>query len=239
VHKRIRFLLKGRMTAPGVLVLALISTLGWSAVAPAAPTATVTGSFNDSCRDFEADSSKDISHVVIHYPDGRVVKDEDVDAPDFSIDGDAGDELDFVIVKSGTTTDQFGCQRPPADSPPTAVLERKAGKNDDQNPEGSWTSADCQHAPDTTFCAYGLGVGEPSVSFRGTSSTDPDDDIASWSIDFGGGTSTGGDWPMPAEVTQDYGQHGCLCTVVLTITDSAGHSSSDPMVVNIDNDGLD
>jgi hypothetical protein len=32
--------------------------------------------------------------------------------------------------------------------------------------------------------------------------------------------------------------YACACTVVLTVTDSAGHGSSDPLVVNIDNDGL-
>jgi hypothetical protein len=61
----------------------------------------------------------------------------------------------------------------------------------------------------------------------------------SWSIDFGDGTSTGGSWPMPAEVTHDYGQHACLCTNVLTVTDSRTHTASDPMFMNIDNDGLD
>jgi hypothetical protein len=73
----------------------------------------------------------------------------------------------------------------------------------------------------------------------GTSSSDPDDDIASWSIDFADGMSMGGHWPMPAEVTHDYGQHACLCAVLLTLTDSAAHTGSDPMVVNIDNHGLD
>jgi PKD domain len=84
-------------------------------------------------------------------------------------------------------------------------------------------------------------VGEPDVSFRATGSTDPDDDIASWSIDFGDGTSTGGNWTTepPAEVTHDYGQLGCVCTVVLAVTDFAGHSSSDQMLVDLDNDGLD
>lgn len=63
--------------------------------------ATITASFGDSCSDFDAHSSKDISHVEIHRTDGRVGKDEAIDAPDFSIDG--GDEIDLAIVKSGTT----------------------------------------------------------------------------------------------------------------------------------------
>ncbi len=193
-HARVRgpsLPVKGGMAAAWALVLALIATLAWSAVARAAPIATITGSFSDSCRDFAAHSSKDVSHVVIHHADGRVVKDEDINSPDFLVEGGAGDEIDFAIVESGTTTEQFACARPPTDSAPTGVLERKVGSSDHQNPEGSWTSADCQYAPDTTFCAYGLGVGESSVSFRGTGSTEPDDDIASWSIDFADGTSAG------------------------------------------------
>jgi hypothetical protein len=36
--------------------------------------ATITASFADSCRDFSAHSSKDISYVEFHYVDGDVVK---------------------------------------------------------------------------------------------------------------------------------------------------------------------
>lgn len=71
--------------------------------------AEITGEFSDQCRDFTAHSSKDISHVELHYEDGRVVKDESVNSPDYSIDGDAGDELDHVIVKSGTTKKRVDC----------------------------------------------------------------------------------------------------------------------------------
>lgn len=230
---------KGRMTASGALLLAVLATLVWSAAAPAAPTATITASFGDSCRDVAVHSSKDVSHVVIHYADGRRVKHDDLAGPDFSVDGDTGGEMAFVRVKSGTTTDQFDCRSPAADSPPTALLERKAGGHDDLNPEGTWTSTDCAYLPNVTFCAYGLGWSEPSVSFRGVGSTDPDADIVSWSIDFGDGISTGGSWPMPVEVTHDYGQYGCLCTVVLTVTDSRAHTGSDPMSLNVDNDGFD
>jgi hypothetical protein len=35
---------------------------------------------------------------------------------------------------------------------------------------------------------------EMTYQFRGTSSNDPDDDIVSWSIDFGDGSAVGGDW---------------------------------------------
>jgi hypothetical protein len=222
----------------GAVVFALVATLCWSAAAPAAPNASITGSFGDSCRDLAAHSSKDISHVELRYADGRVVKDEHLDGADFAIDGESGQEMASATVKSGTTTEQFACSvAPPA--PPTAVLERKAGKSDDQHAEGSWTSADCVHDVGVAFCAYGLGVAEPSVSFRGVASADPNDDIVSWSMDFGDGTSTGGSWPMPAEITHDYGQHVCVCTVILTLTDAASHADSDTMSLNIDNDGLD
>jgi PKD domain len=73
----------------------------------------------------------------------------------------------------------------------------------------------------------------------GACSTDPDGDIVSWSIDLGDGTTpASGTWATdpPVEVTHDYGQLGCVCSVVLTVTDSAGHSSSDPMLVDGDND---
>ena len=220
--------------------------LAWSAAAEAVGKgnsgATVTASFAASCTDLEAHSSKDISHVEIHYADGRVVKDEVVHNPDFAIDRGAGDEIGFALVKSGTTREHFACESPLADSPPNAVVERRAGVSDHQNPAGTWTDTDCH--PDfnnpnpATFCIYGQVVAEP-VSFRGTGSTDPDGDIVSWSIDFGDGTTpASGTWATdpPVEVTHDYPQLGCVCTVVLTVTDSAGHSSSDPMLVFVDND---
>jgi hypothetical protein len=106
-------LLQKSGVALGALVLAVMAILVWPVAALAAPTATVTGSFSDSCRDFEAASSKDISHVEIIYADGRVAKDESVDSPDFAIDGDAGDEIDLVMVKSGTTREAFGCAGAP------------------------------------------------------------------------------------------------------------------------------
>jgi hypothetical protein len=238
------FRVEARRTALGALVLALIAMLAWTVAAEGAPNAksaaTITGSFGDSCTDFEAHSSKDISHVEIHHADDRVVKDEDVAGADFSIDGDTGNEIDFALVKSGTTSEHFACESPRADSPPNAVLERRAGVSDHQNPAGTWTDTDCHSDFNNpaTFCVYNSVVAEP-VSFRGTGSTDPDGDIASWSIDFGDGTTpASGTWATdpPVEVSHDYGQLGCVCTVVLTVTDSAGHSRSDPMFVDVDND---
>lgn len=234
-----------RLGRTGALIAAL-ATVALPAAALAAhgngnSAATISGSFGDFCRDFTAHSSKDISHVEIHYADDRVVKDEDVAGPDLSIDGDVGDEIDSAVVKSGTTSEHFACESPIADSPPIAVLERRAGASDHQNPAGTWTDTDCHsdfNNPETMFCIYGSVVAEP-VSFRGTGSTDPDGDIVSWSIDFGDGTTpASGTWATnpPVKVTHDYGQLGCVCTVVLTATDSAAHSSSDPMLVDVDND---
>jgi hypothetical protein len=51
--------------------------------------------------------------VEIKYADGRVVKHDDVDSRDCSIDGDAGDEIDLVMVKSGTTREPFACDGGP------------------------------------------------------------------------------------------------------------------------------
>ena len=53
--------------------------------------ATITASFADSCRDFATHSSKDISHVVFHYADGRVVEDERICGHDYAIDYQAGE----------------------------------------------------------------------------------------------------------------------------------------------------
>ncbi len=90
----------------------------------------ITGSFSDSCRDFTSHATKvgsqqgkDISRVEIHYTDGRVVEDETIDRPDYSLDGAAGGEIDFVLVKSGTTRERFDCSQ--ENRPPTAVLEIK------------------------------------------------------------------------------------------------------------------
>jgi hypothetical protein len=85
--------------------------------------ATVTASFADSCRDFTANSTRDISHVETHYIGGPVVKDESVNTRDYAIDGGVGDEIEFAIVKSGTTSQQFECVI--SNSAPAALLEIK------------------------------------------------------------------------------------------------------------------
>src|SRR5688500_12410235 len=104
-----------RMGPAKGLILVWVSILAWLPFPRAAlavpgggnSAATITGSFADACRDFAAHSSKNISHVEIHYVDGRVVKDESISSPDHAIDGGAGDEIGFAVVKSGTTSEQF------------------------------------------------------------------------------------------------------------------------------------
>lgn len=75
-----------------------------------------------------------------------------------------------------------------------------------------------------------------TISFRGIGSSDPDADIASWSLDFGDGVSVSGSWSTapPAEVSHNYTARGCVvnsqpggvCVITLTVTDSAGQSAS-------------
>ena len=102
---------EARRTGFGAVVLALIAMLASSVAAagaePGNSAATITASFGAACMDVQAHSSKDISHVEIHYTDGLVVKHEAIDDGDFSIDGD--DEVDFTIVKSGTASERFDC----------------------------------------------------------------------------------------------------------------------------------
>jgi hypothetical protein len=50
-----------------------------------------------------------------------VVKDESISSPDYAIDGGAGGEIVFAIVKSGTTSEQFDCV--PSNIALTALLE--------------------------------------------------------------------------------------------------------------------
>ena len=262
------------------LLLALAVAVAWLVAAPmtsaktdaTTSAASITGSFADSCRDFMTHATKfgsqqgkDISHVVIRYADGRVVKDETIDSPDFSVDGGPGAEIDSATVKSGTTSETFVCQR--STDPPTAILEVNT-------PEGCFTwddgKVDCAGTEDrttwtqsTTALGYGLVAfdcgwpNDPSCvqhempcgqkdfyslcrityTFRGTTSTDPDDDIVSWSIDFGDGTFSSGDWATnpPTEVSHEYLIHYCpTCTrepATLTVTDSAGHTSSNAQFV--------
>jgi hypothetical protein len=248
----------------------LVAILAWLVAAPAAlatpgggkSAAAITASFADSCRDFAAHSSKDISHVEFHYIGGRVVKDESINSHDHAIDGGAGDEIEFAIVKSGTTTQQFDCA--PSSAAPTARLEIQTPECGDffagglacfqSLPRTAWTSP--SQIPNvggdgSGFLHWLCGLGDLSLcswtfTFRGTGSSDPDRDIASWSLDFGDGTSANGSWGTapPAEVTHEYvhdasGNTNCntvvnfttVCVVTLTVTDSAGQSDSETMLM--------
>jgi hypothetical protein len=255
----------------GALALALPAVLIFSvnglAAAAGNSAASIAGSFGDSCRDFAAHSSKDISHVELHYADGRVVKDETIVRPDYSIDGAAGNELDSAIVKSGTTVQTFGCPR--TNSPPTAILEVETPEGhcftwpdglvacDGRVARTTWTHSTipalgygmvsffCSWPDDQSCLLHPMPCGlrdfyalcRITYSFRGTSSIDPDGDITSWSIDFGDGTSTSGNWITnpPTEVSHEYSIHYCpTCSrgpAILTVTDSAGHTDSDALFV--------
>ena len=63
------------------------------------------------------------------------------------------------------------------------------------------------------------------------------DDIQSWSLDFGDGTSISGDWATnpPSEISHEFFTHCPTCSggalVTLTVTDSAGQSDSDAQFV--------
>ena len=247
-------------------VIALLALLVTAQAAPAAPrhdnsAALITGEFADSCRDFAAHSSKDISHVEVHHADGRVVKQETINGPDYWLDGAAGGEIEFAILKSGTTRERFDCVQ--TNSPPTSLLGIKTPPVDQtlehcyvffdgtaceqSAPRTAWSSVSDITNDQGSLLTWGCGAfGGSSLcsftfSFRGTSSSDPDNDIASWSIDFGDGTSASGNWSTdpPTEVAHDYAFSNCvgfgtsagLCPVTLTVTDFAGQSDFDTMVM--------
>jgi hypothetical protein len=226
--------------------------------------ATITGSFTEACRDFSARSSKDISHVEVHYGDGRVVKDESTRTPVYGIDGGPGDEIDFVKVKSGTTTETFTCPR--TNGPPTALLEiltpdAECGmffesglrcdaqpaprivwrsSSDFPNEPGSYSSQEAGHL--LWLCDSSAGdCSELSFVVRGTGSSDPDNDLVSWSITFDDGTSASGTWTTdpPADVQHkfeiDHFSCGATlafhCVVTLTVTDAAGQSDTDTITM--------
>jgi PKD repeat protein len=74
-----------------------------------------------------------------------------------------------------------------------------------------------------------------SWSFRGTGSTDLDNDITQWSIDFGDGTSTGLQSFItnpPANVPHRYSDQGDY-VVRLTVFDSLGASGTDAGIAHI------
>ena len=250
----------------GALTLMVIAILAWLVATPGAQArsrgnsaATITAAFGDSCRDFAAHSSKDISYVELHYVAGSVIKDESIKSPDHAVDGAAGDEIEYAIVKSGTTIEEFGCV--PSNHAPTAVLEIQTpecgpffsgGLQCEQSmPRTIWTSA--SQIPDdggthSGFLHWGCGFLTPrsqcsfTFSFRGIGSMDPDGDITSWSLDFGDGTSVSGSWSTvpPTEVVHEYVLDSChgvfnsqagACVITLTVTDSAGQTHSDTIVM--------
>ena len=251
----------------GALALVVLATLLFPTTGLAArygnSAATITGYFTDGCRGFAAESSKDISHVVIHYADGRVVKDESTTTPNYAIDGGAGGEIDFAVVKSGTTIATFNCTRP--SSPPTALLEINTPPVDqslanchafsfgglaceEASLRTDWTGT--SEIPDDGgaesgffhwVCGAVLAC-PPTITVivRGIGSSDPDNDIVSWSLDFGDGTVVGGSWNTdpPTGVFHDYGPDTTTCSgplgacvVVLTVTDALGQSDSDALLM--------
>lgn len=223
-----------------IAAAALLATLLAPTTAHASPHATITGTFSDSCRDFTAHSSKDISHVLVQYRDGRAVKDETPTSPDYALDGGAGDEVTSVTVKSGTTAQAFTCQ---SGSPPVAVLEIRLAPYCSEPFDGShyWCPGGEPNDERTDYVDPGtLGIDINclpetqclEVTFRGSNSTDPDNDMATWAIEFGEGTAVTGDWTTaaPTEVTHLYAGPdpcGSRCRITLTVTDSGGRSDTD------------
>ena len=258
--------------ALGLAVIALT----WSAAALADrggnSAATITGSFADGCRDFTAHATKvgsplgkDISYVELHYADGDVVRDETIASPEFAIDGGTGDEIDFAVVKSGTTTEPFDCVL--QNSRPTAILEVETPECftwsdglvdcDGRIARTTWSHSATELGyglirflcgwPDDQSCVDHVMPCElvelysacrVTYTFRGTSSTDPDNDITSWSLDFGDGTSLSGDWATnpPTEISHEYLDRHCpTCfrgPATLTVTDSAGETDANSQLVS-------
>jgi hypothetical protein len=257
------------------VTLTLVSMLALSVAGSAAQApsrrnsaATITGAFADSCRDFTARSSKDISYVELHYVAGSVIRDESINRGDHSIDGGAGEEIELAIVKSGTTVEEFGCV--PANRAPTAALEIQTPPIDhtqehcydffsggliceQSSPRTVWTSA--RQVPDNGGTQSGLftwgcgALSHPSLcslttTFRIIGSSDPDGDITSWSLDFGDGSTASGSWTtsLPTEIVHEYARGGInchgvvnsvpgVCVITLTVTDSAGQSDSDTIMM--------
>jgi hypothetical protein len=207
---------------------------------------------------------KDISYVELRYADDRVVRDETIASPDYAIDDAAGDELDDAVVKSGTTTELFDCVL--QNSRPTAILEVETPECF-TSPDGvvncdgrvarttwSHSATDLGYGSISFFCGWPddqscvdhvmpcelveqYSACRVTYTFRGVSSTDPDDDITSWSLDFGDGTSVAGDWATnpPTEIAHEYPDRHCpTCSrepATLTVTDSAGQTDADAQLV--------
>ena len=63
-----------------------------------------------------------------------------------------------------------------------------------------------------------------TVTFDGSGSSDPDGSIASWSLNFGDGSSTSGNGAVPSSIPHKY-TSACNCTASLTVTDNQGVQS--------------
>jgi hypothetical protein len=184
--------------------------------------AEITASFADACRDVAVHASKDISHVVIRYADGRVVKDETINHPDYSRDGGPGDEVTSVSVKSSTTVETFECRS--MGSPPAALLEWRICQLGIACRD--WTAIDSDG--NVGF----IGHYQNPVPLRGVNSGDADGDLVSWSMSFGDGSPpVNGDWASaPSAEVEHLFPLGCW-NVTLTVTDATGLTGTDLLVV--------
>ena len=236
----------GRRSIRGALACALSSMLVLAVnglAVSANSTTAITGTFSDSCRDFTTHSGKDISHVVIQFVDGRSVKNEAVGRRDLSIDGGSGDEIAVATVKAGTTRATFACTN--TSRPPTAVLEIRTpplatcALNNEVHPLclGSAERTDWSRPQGGVIgFAYEAPFPPMTFEFRGTTSSDPDNDIVGWSIDFGDGTSTSGNWSTepPTVVTHTYAGFDVLSgmpSATLTVIDGTGESATDTLTL--------
>ncbi len=69
-----------------------------------------------------------------------------------------------------------------------------------------------------------------TVTFDGSSSSDPDGSIASWTLDFGDGSSASGTGAVPSAIAHTY-KSPCACIAALTVTDNQGAPSGPATVV--------
>lgn len=107
--------------------------------AAAAPnsSATITAVFADGCTDFDVDSSKDISNIVIYYADGTSEKIEFSDAEQGRTYSYRGDRtITAIDVKSGTTVQRFTCQPGPTPTPTPTGEPGKPQCTDDVDNDG-------------------------------------------------------------------------------------------------------